>query len=186
MASITTTAAATQAGVTVATIRTWARRGVVTAAKQAGRWAIDSISLARRIAIGARRARKQAPVTLDLTASITLPPAYKGDTSETYAPIVKRRNDRRTGANMITVRNWFPLVADKLAGIPDEGNRLHCMNILKSTVIVITDTPDPEWADDPQAREDGQLRTSYRGGVPQVTIADVLDLAAQLRTQLAG
>lgn len=50
-----TTAAATQARVTVATIRTWCRRGAVTATKQAGRWIIDAASLARRIEIGTRR-----------------------------------------------------------------------------------------------------------------------------------
>lgn len=49
-----TTAAATQAKVTVATIRTWCRRGVVAAVKVAGRWVIDTTSLARRIEIGAR------------------------------------------------------------------------------------------------------------------------------------
>lgn len=53
-----TTAAATQANVTVATIRGWARAGVVAATKQAGRWVIDAASLAHRIAIGQRRARK--------------------------------------------------------------------------------------------------------------------------------
>lgn len=49
-----TTAAAAQANVTVATIRTWCRRGVVAATKQAGRWVIDAASLVRRIEIGAR------------------------------------------------------------------------------------------------------------------------------------
>lgn len=49
------TTAATQAGVTVATIRTWCRKGVITATKQAGRWIIDPASLNRRIEIGARR-----------------------------------------------------------------------------------------------------------------------------------
>ncbi|MFF9624304.1 hypothetical protein [Streptomyces griseosporeus] len=58
-----TTAAATQAGVTVATIRTWCRRGVVAADKVAGRWIIDPASLARRIEIGARR-MPQKPVEL--------------------------------------------------------------------------------------------------------------------------
>lgn len=48
-----TTAAATEAHVTVATIRTWARRGIIAATKVAGRWIIDTASLARRIAIGA-------------------------------------------------------------------------------------------------------------------------------------
>ncbi|MFD1309824.1 helix-turn-helix domain-containing protein, partial [Streptomyces kaempferi] len=54
-----TTAAALQAQVSVPTIRTWCRNGVIAAAKQAGRWIIDAASLAARIAIGARRARKQ-------------------------------------------------------------------------------------------------------------------------------
>lgn len=54
-----TTAAATQAHVTVATIRTWCRRNVIAAVKQAGRWIIDAASLARRIQIGARRVTQQ-------------------------------------------------------------------------------------------------------------------------------
>lgn len=49
-----TTAAARTADVTVATIRLWARRGIVAATKTAGRWDIDAASLARRIAIGRR------------------------------------------------------------------------------------------------------------------------------------
>ncbi|MFB7222420.1 hypothetical protein [Streptomyces sp. NPDC056227] len=61
----TTTAAATKANVTVATIRGWARNGVITATKVAGRWVIDTASLAHRIAIGARRlARKAKNVVL--------------------------------------------------------------------------------------------------------------------------
>lgn len=55
-----TTAAAAEANVTVATIRTWARRGVIAATKVAGRWIIDITSLAHRIAIGARRTAKTA------------------------------------------------------------------------------------------------------------------------------
>lgn len=51
---ITSTAAATTAGVTIPTIRTWCRIGAVTATKTAGRWVIDEASLARRIAIGAK------------------------------------------------------------------------------------------------------------------------------------
>ncbi|MFD7615817.1 hypothetical protein [Streptomyces sp. NPDC059802] len=62
MTSITAAEAAAQADVTVATIRAWCRRNIVAAAKVAGRWVIDNVSLAHRIAIGARRARKQAPV----------------------------------------------------------------------------------------------------------------------------
>lgn len=47
-----TTTAAAEAQVTVTTIRTWCRRGVIAATKQAGRWIIDTASLAARIAIG--------------------------------------------------------------------------------------------------------------------------------------
>lgn len=48
-----TTTAAAQANVTVATIRNWCRRGVVSAIKTAGRWIIDAASLAYRITLGA-------------------------------------------------------------------------------------------------------------------------------------
>ena len=63
MTSITTAAAATQAGVTIATIRTWCRRGAISAIKRAGRWVIDQISLTHRIAIGTMRARKTKVMT---------------------------------------------------------------------------------------------------------------------------
>lgn len=65
-----TTTAAAEARVTVATIRTWCRTGVVTAVKTAGRWVIDSASLAARIAIGAmkRAARKVAFTVATMTA----------------------------------------------------------------------------------------------------------------------
>lgn len=58
-----TSTAAIQAGVTTDTIRTWCRIGAVAATKTAGRWIIDTASLARRIAIGAMRARKVVIVT---------------------------------------------------------------------------------------------------------------------------
>lgn len=51
----TTATAATQAGVTIDTIRTWCRYGAVAAIKQAGRWVINAASLTRRITIGTRR-----------------------------------------------------------------------------------------------------------------------------------
>ncbi|MFF3264965.1 helix-turn-helix domain-containing protein [Streptomyces sp. NPDC002932] len=62
-----TTTAADTAKVTVATIRDWARRGVIAATKVAGRWVINTASLAHRIAIGARRLARKAR-TLPLTA----------------------------------------------------------------------------------------------------------------------
>lgn len=65
MTALTATAAAQQAGVTVATIRTWCRRGVVAATKVAGRWVIDAASLARRIALGIRKPAPK-PVVLSV------------------------------------------------------------------------------------------------------------------------
>ncbi len=59
-----TTAAALQANVTTATIRTWCRSGVIAAVKAAGRWVIDTASLAHRITIGARR---KAVASIDRT-----------------------------------------------------------------------------------------------------------------------
>ncbi|MEV8523107.1 hypothetical protein AB0451_02965 [Streptomyces sp. NPDC052000] len=55
-----TTAAALEAHVTADTIRTWCRIGAVDAVKTAGRWVIDTASLAHRIAIGLRKARMQS------------------------------------------------------------------------------------------------------------------------------
>lgn len=61
-----TTAAALQAHVTIPTIRTWCRTGAVAAIKRAGRWIIDTTSLARRITIGAMRTRKAKTVTVTI------------------------------------------------------------------------------------------------------------------------
>ncbi|MGW3563519.1 hypothetical protein ACWDSL_06395 [Streptomyces sp. NPDC000941] len=64
-----TNAAAVEASVTVETIRTWCRNGVITATKTAGRWVIDAASLARRIAIAAMRARKETPMAQEPRAT---------------------------------------------------------------------------------------------------------------------
>jgi hypothetical protein len=60
-----TTAAALEARVTVTTIRTWCRLGAVSAVKQAGRWIIDTTSLAARIAIGKMK-RPARPVVYSI------------------------------------------------------------------------------------------------------------------------
>lgn len=65
-----TTTAALQAGVTTATIRTWARRNVIAAAKVAGRWVIEAASLARRIALGG--AKKPADLTEKFCDELTM------------------------------------------------------------------------------------------------------------------
>lgn len=59
MTATNTTQAAKRAGVTVATIRTWARYGAITATKASGRWNIDEASLTHRIALSRRTPAKQ-------------------------------------------------------------------------------------------------------------------------------
>ncbi|EGX60123.1 hypothetical protein SZN_09381 [Streptomyces zinciresistens K42] len=182
------TAAAVQADVTVATIRTWCRAGAVAAVKQAGRWIIDAASLARRIAIGAmkrRPARTETPM-IDLAAGYTVTHWTPGERTETITPVVKRsRRPRPVCGHTITVSGLAPLFADRFDAIP-ESDRAHFLTVFRSALIVITELPDADWAGDPQGRDDGLLRTTYRGDVPGISIADVLDLAARLRTQLAA
>ncbi|MFI5752566.1 helix-turn-helix domain-containing protein [Streptomyces sp. NPDC051644] len=183
--TITTAEAATQADVTVATIRTWCRRDVIAAVKQAGRWVIDTASLARRIAIGAMRVRKQATLMIDLDATYTIT-LIADQGPVTITPKVKRRTVRRTGQDIITVTGIVPLLADRIDTITDPGNRAHAVTVLQSASIVIADTYDADWDREAGARHGGQLRTTYRGEIPQVTIDHVLDLAEQLRTQLSS
>ncbi|MFI0156197.1 helix-turn-helix domain-containing protein [Streptomyces lydicus] len=67
-----TTAAATEANVTAATIRNWCRKGVIAATKQAGKWVIDTASLAHRITIGQlkRPATKVVAFTIETMTAI--------------------------------------------------------------------------------------------------------------------
>ncbi|MFJ7525171.1 helix-turn-helix domain-containing protein [Streptomyces griseus] len=66
-----TTTAARTAKVTVATIRDWARRGIIAATKTAGRWIIDTASLARRIAIGAMK-RPARPIIYSIETMVAI------------------------------------------------------------------------------------------------------------------
>jgi hypothetical protein len=177
-----TTTAAAEANVTVATIRTWCRVGAVAAIKRAGRWFINAVSLAHRIAIGAMRARKQTAVTIDLNATYTA--NLPGEGLATITPVVKRRSTPHAG-NIIKVSGLAPIFADRFDAITDEGDRMHALTVFQRATIVISDQHDADWDSDPQAREGGQIRTTYQGGIPGITVDDVLDLAAQLRTQLA-
>lgn len=162
-----TTAAAAQANVTTATIRTWCRRNAIAAVKQAGRWIIDAASLAHRIAVGVMRARKQTAM-LDLSAAT-----------------IKTRT-RPTGETITRVTGLPALLDDKLSQIADAGDRAHAATILERATIVISDTPDAGWDEEPNARNAGQVRTTYRGEIPAVTVGDVLDLAEKIRAQLAA
>ena len=65
-----TTTAALQAGVTTATIRAWARRGVIAATKVARRWVIEATSLACRITLGKKPATKQVVLSTDTMTAI--------------------------------------------------------------------------------------------------------------------
>jgi hypothetical protein len=60
MSQTTAAAAATTAGVDISTICTWCRIGAVAAVKVAGKWLIETRSLAHRIALG----RKPVPAPL--------------------------------------------------------------------------------------------------------------------------
>ncbi|AJP04803.1 hypothetical protein TU94_28515 [Streptomyces cyaneogriseus subsp. noncyanogenus] len=178
-----TTAAAIQANVTVATIRTWCRRGVIAAVKTAGRWVIDSASLAARIAIGAMKhpRRREATPVIDLTATYTF--THPGATRPTVVT-PKIRHREIDGEHRIIIRGLAPLLASHLDAIADEGDRLHTLTVLASANIVISDTPGEYFTNLITTRDDGRLATTYTG-TRALPTSVVLDLAEQLRTQLA-
>lgn len=95
MNTMDTTAAATEAHVTIATVRTWCRTGVVTATKRAGRWAIDAASLARRIAIATMKTARRAPKPIAWTV-------------ETLTAIGGRLWERN-GMSRVYFNNWATL-----------------------------------------------------------------------------
>lgn len=176
-----TTAAATQAGVTIPTIRTWCRTGVVAAVKQAGKWVINAASLAARITIGQMRTRKAA---MDLTASYTFTRA--GDTQPTtVAPKIRTRE--RDGVQITTVRTFAALLADRIDAITDDARRLHTLEALLGASIAIrseADMTDEQGTDQfTTYRDYGRLATSYEG-TSDLPVETVLDLAARLRAAL--
>ncbi|MFE4915862.1 helix-turn-helix domain-containing protein [Streptomyces sp. NPDC056652] len=184
MTTITATAAATQAGVTVATIRTWCRRNVLAAAKIAGRWVIDTTSLAARIAIGAmkRPARKLTAMTnLDLNATYTITEGPRAGT--TITPAI--RNRVRDGHTTTIIRGLAPLLADRIDAITDTGSRLHTLEVLLGAGITITDETGDFFDNSISIRDEGRLVTSY-AGTKDLPVEAVLDLAEKLRDQLAA
>lgn len=173
-----TTAAALQAHVTTATIRTWARRGVIAATKRAGRWIIDTASLAHRIAIGTMRTRKAAAV-INLNATYTYTPV--GDTEPiTLTPIIKTRTTRE-GLTLTTIRRLAPLLAATIDAITDEKARNHTLTVLAGASLAISDQPRPH--DNITDRDEGRISTSYFG-TRDLTVSTVLDLGEQIRTDL--
>lgn len=163
-----TTTAATTAGVTISTIRTWCRRSVITATKVAGRWVIDTASLNHRIEIGTRRTRKAQTVSIDLTKAL-----------------IKIRD--RGGITTTSVRDFAPLLADQLDAITDEGDRIHTEEVLRSAVIVIRDQAEETEEQGAYGyetyRDYGRISTTY-AGTRHLPVETVLDLAEQIRTAL--
>ncbi|MFJ8677287.1 hypothetical protein [Streptomyces sp. NPDC093589] len=175
-----TTAAAVEAHVTVATIRTWCRQGVISATKQAGRWIIDTASLAHRITIGAMRTITRRPVvTIDLSATYTISDGPSAGTVVT--PKVRTRE--RNGHTVTIIRGLAPLLADRIDAIADLGNRLHALEVLASACIVFSDEEGEFYTGGISSRDNGRLRTTY-AGTPDLPVDVVLDLGEQLRTQL--
>ncbi|MEU3990146.1 helix-turn-helix domain-containing protein [Streptomyces platensis] len=172
-----TTAAALQAHVTVATIRTWCRRGAIAATKTAGRWIIETASLAHRIAIGARRRRETSMLDLSATYTVTGGPRD----GETITPKVTVRE--RRGHTVTTIRGLVPLLANRINAIADTGDRLHTLEVLASASIVFSDQEGEFYTGGISTRDNGRLRTQYRG-TPDLPVDVVLDLGEQLRTQL--
>ncbi|CAM5392182.1 hypothetical protein STENM36S_05038 [Streptomyces tendae] len=174
-----TTAAALQANVTTATIRTWCRRGIIAATKQAGRWIIDTASLAHRITIGALRARKAKPVTINLTGTYT-------HADITATATVKTRT-RKNGSTWTTITGLAPLFADRLNAITHEGDRTATLIALTGSQITITDQiedgPD-EIVNGIAFLDQGRLRVKHQS-TAAIPMEAVIDLAKQIRTQLA-
>lgn len=169
-----TTAAATQAGVTVATIRAWCRRGVVAAAKRAGRWVIDAASLAYRISL------TKKDDMIDLTATYTW--TDPGCGAKTTTVKVADRT-RRTG-RVISVRGLAPLLAEQIDAIADEGDRVHTLIVLEGAVIALREDGSDR-AGRPGTAMDGRVHTSYVG-TRHLPLETVLALGERLHAQLMG
>ncbi len=177
----TTTAAAT-ASVTVATIRSWCRNGVITATKGAGRWIIDAASLAHRITLAALKTRKAK--AMDLNAAYTYTPAGSAE-PVTITPDIQTR--QRGGMTITSIHHLAPLLANHIDAITDEGNRLHTLTALSTAYVYLRSVSDEDTETGRDSasswRESGRLATSYCG-TPDLPVDTVLDLAAAIRTAL--
>ncbi|MFD6149440.1 helix-turn-helix domain-containing protein [Streptomyces sp. NPDC060243] len=170
--TITTAEAATQAHVTINTVRAWARRGIIAATKQAGRWIIDSASLAHRITIGKMKRRTRKPA-----------PAW---TTETMVAIGGNRW-QRAGHDRVYFNNWAELAGIEVsryntgnissAAYQDEG-------ISNSQAYKLLECIDKVWFD----AEDGKLHCRYGYGESRVASPKELWAAvvAGIRTALAA
>lgn len=154
-----TTTAATEAKVTVATIRTWCARGVVTATKVSGRWIIDAASLAARLAIGAMKAaRKARPVVL---------------TVETLTAIGGRLWEKN-GMRRVYLNNWanfLPLEIDTYKSGNISWAAWNGEEIANRQAGLILGSIDTVWFD----AADGQIH--YRAGYSESRVATRSEVA---------
>lgn len=166
-----TTTAACEAGVTVATIRDWARRGVIAATKKAGRWVIDTASLAHRITIGKLKTRKARPVIFS---------------AETMTAIGGSRWTKN-GHDRVYINNWaqyLPLEIDRYNTGNISGATWDGELIANRQAGLILGSIDKVWFD----AADGKLHCRY--GYTQSRIAsrsDVWDaVTAGVRAAIAA
>lgn len=167
-----TTAAAVEAQVTVDTIRTWCRSGVIAATKTAGRWVIDTASLAHRVAIGAMRAVRR---TKKVVFSVVTMTAIGG------------RRWQKNGMDRVYLNDWA-----ELAGIETShygtGNIASASyqgeTISNSQAYKLLGSIDKVWFD----AADGKLHCRYGFGESRVASREqVWDaVVAGVRTAIAA
>lgn len=123
---------------------------------------------------------------MDLNATYTTTDLRTGE-PVTITPVVKTRTTRE-GVTITTIRGLAPLVASLLDAITDEADRLHTIQVLATASIAIRSEGDEkhaEGSDDMTAwRDHGRLTTGYTG-TKDLTVDQVLDVAAAIRAQLA-
>ncbi|MET8661665.1 hypothetical protein [Streptomyces griseus] len=129
-----------------------------------------------------RPIREQAAMTLDLSGTYTYSTPGFPEPSETVTTRVSTRE--RNGMRMTSVRGLAPLLAGHIEAIADEGNRLHTLMELSTARIVISDT-ERDGPDSADTRDRGRLSTTYTG-TADLPVTAVLDLAEQIRDQLAA
>ena len=141
-----TTAAATEANVTVATIRTWCRIGAVAAVKRAGRWIIDTASLAARIAIGKMK-RPAKPVALTVDDIVA----------------IGGRRWQKNGMDRVYINDWAAFAGLETSHYKTGnvcGASFKGRGIANGRVAGIVSAIDKVWFD----AADGQLHARYHDG----------------------
>ena len=164
-----TAAAAQQAGVTVATIRTWCRRNAIAAVKKAGRWIINAASLTYRISLSRK------PTVTDIQAPATgAVLVYYGDlsTPTQLRKVEIRRTRAFIAARMgLTDPNTSTGSAARPAGTPADNRGALIPDTEEDTLIQ-------------EVRELGGRATQTGGRIKHdgdtATINKILALAARL------